>query len=185
MGCEFSFHNTIKKQCHGQSEVSSDRTICNVKAFDYLIRKINDVELPEMIEAKAAKSALLSSIESLLNLLTWLDFEDLAEQIFAKSGWQRIGVSGGTQKTVDLNLLLPTTGERTFVQVKSKTNQAQLDSYIEQLSDREETRMFYVYHSAAGTLNTNNSRVILMGPAQISGLVLQLGLLDWLMTKTS
>lgn len=160
-------------------------TICNVNAFDYLVRKINDDDLPEIVDAKMAKTALQAAICDLLTLLTWQDFETLTDLIFAKSGWQRIGVTGGVQKTVDLELLLPTTGERAFVQVKSKTNQAQLDDYIERLSNREEARMFYVYHSTQDNLNSDDPRVILVGPSRLSEMVLEAGLLDWLMLKVS
>ena len=158
-------------------------TICTIKALDYLIRKINDEDLPEIRAAKDAKDDLLTTVVDVLKLLTWQDFEALVDLIFARSGWQRIGVTGGTQKTVDLELLLPTTGERAFVQVKSKTSQAQLDDYIDCLSHREESRMFYVYHSAHENLETLDRRVILVGPIRLSEMVLEAGLLDWLFRK--
>jgi hypothetical protein len=41
----------------------------------------------------------------------------LVDLVFANSGWRRIGRVGKTQKTVDIELMLPTTGERAFVQV--------------------------------------------------------------------
>ena len=37
---------------------------------------------------------------------------------------------GDGLKTTDIELLLPVTGERAMVQVKSQTSQAQLDDYI-------------------------------------------------------
>lgn len=168
------------------TKVSSYQSvICNVDAFEYLIRKINGEDLPEIVRAKKIKDEMLWEIRGLLKLLTWQDFELLVELIFAQSGWQRIGATGGVQKTVDIELMLPTTKERAFVQVKSKTNQAQLNEYVERLSNREEAHMFYVYHSGKEDLKTDNPRVIVVGPERLSEMVLEAGLLDWLMAKVS
>lgn len=158
-------------------------TICTVKAFDYLVGKINDEDLPEIVAARDAKSALLGATQDLLSLLTWRDFEILVELIFAQSGWRRLGETGGSQKTVDLELMLPTTGERAFVQVKSKADQDQLNEYVERLSGRDEARMFYVYHSAECPLIVDSPRVTLIGRARLSELVIETGLVDWLITK--
>jgi len=52
--------------------------------------------------------------------------------------------SGGNQKTIDIEMILPSTGERAFVQVKSSTNQVQLDEYESFLEARDDKYMFYV-----------------------------------------
>lgn len=158
-------------------------TICNVEAFDYLLRKVNDEELPEIQSAKSAQTVLLDCIEPLIKMLTWRDFETLAELIFAESGWRRTGTTGGTQETVDIELMLPSTRERAFVQVKSKTNQAQLNDYVDRLSRRDEDRMFYLYHSGPAALNCNDPRVSIIGPRQLAEMVLTAGLFDWVLDK--
>ena len=48
-------------------------------------------------------------IVALLALLHWRDFELLVELVFGQSGWRQVGASGGVQKTVDMELVLPTT----------------------------------------------------------------------------
>jgi hypothetical protein len=53
-----------------------------------------------------------------MKLLGPRDFETLVDLVFSTSGWRRQGVVGKTQKTLDLDLILPSTGERAFVQVK-------------------------------------------------------------------
>ena len=117
-------------------------------------------------------------------LLTWRDFEILVNLVFSASGWRRIGESGGAQKTVDLELALPSTGERAFVQVKSRTSQAQLDDYVERLRNRPEARMFYVYHTTAGPLEVPNSkRCTLIDSPKLAGMVLDAGLFSWLLQK--
>ena len=168
----------------GLTKVAAFRaTLCKVEMLDYLLRKINDQELPVIREARRAKGSLLQSIEGLMKLLPWREFELLVDLVFAESGWRRIGETGGTQKTVDIELALPSTGERAFVQVKSRTNQAQLDDYVERLADRGEARMFYVYHSGPDALETTVPRVVLVGPGKLSEMVLSAGLFDWLLEK--
>ena len=158
-------------------------TICAVEPFDYLIRKINDQDLPEVARAKDARGAALEAIRELMRLLTWRDFELLVDLVFSQSGWRRIGETGGTQETVDLELELPSTGERAFVQVKSRTNQAQLKDYVERLAGRPESKMFYVYHTAKTPLAAPDSGVVLVGPERLAEMVLASGLFDWLLKK--
>ena len=158
-------------------------TICSVDSLDYLIRKINDQDLPEVAAARSARSVLLRSTTGLMRLLTGRDFELLIEPVFSQSGWRRISASGGTQKTIDIELVLPTTGEAAFVQVKSKTNQVQLDDYIERFAERDDARMFYVYHTSQTTLTCADDRVILVGPDRLAEMVMDTGLFDWLLKK--
>ena len=85
---------------------------------------------------------------------------------------------------MDIELVLPSTGERAFVQVKSKTDQAQLNDYIGRLSHRDESRMFYVYHTSEAGLSNEDPRVTLIGPERLSEMILNAGLLDLLLQKT-
>ena len=78
---------------------------------------------------------------------------------------------------------LPLFGERAFVQIKSRTDQAQLDDYIKRFSRRDEIRMFYVYHSGPEAIACSHPGVILIGPSELSHMVLNAGLFDWLLTK--
>ncbi len=158
-------------------------TICTVQPFDYLIRKINDEDLPEVARAKGARSGALDAIRELMRLLTWRDFELLVELIFSQSGWRRTGETGGSQETVDIELELPSTGERAFVQVKSRTNQAQLQDYMDRLTGRPESKMFYVYHTAKTALSATDGTVVLVGPERLAEMVLTSGLFDWLLKK--
>ena len=159
-------------------------TICKVDAFDFLLRKINDESLPEAEAARAVRQSILDSIQSLLKLLDWHDFELLVDLVFAHSGWRRTGETGGTQKAVDIELMLPSTGEAAFVQVKSRTNQSQLDDYVERLAARDESRMFYVYHSGSRGLSWDDPRVTVIGPQRLAEMVLNAGLFDWLLNKS-
>lgn len=104
--------------------------------------------------------------------------------VFSTSGWRRVGAVGGPQKTLDLDLMLPSTGERAFVQIKSRTTSAQLADYVERLDELGPyDRMFYVFHT--GEARTQDERVTVVGPEQLSELVMDAGLASWLIRKVS
>ncbi len=158
-------------------------TICDVDAIDYLLAKINGEDLPVIGQAKEAKVMTLASIQALMNHLTWQDFELLVELVFAQSGWRRLGETGGTQRTVDIELELPSTGEHAFVQVKSATDQSQLNEYIARMGEIPDARMFYAYHTTSLPLVADDPRVTLVGPERLSELALEAGLFNWLIQK--
>lgn len=163
-------------------------TVCEVKAFDYLVRKLNARPLPEVEEAEQAEKEMVGKIIPLMRLLTWQDFELLVDLVFANSGWRRVGQVGKTQKTVDLELLLPTTGERAFVQIKSSTTEKEFADYLNRYKDSDaHHRMFFVWHSGnAGTLKDDDGKkVILIGPENLAKMVFDAGLTSWLCKKVS
>ncbi|MGB0921373.1 MAG: hypothetical protein ACPG1C_08635 [Alphaproteobacteria bacterium] len=118
-------------------------------AADYAKCKIRGKAYPPVGEATAARDSLISNLETLIKLLTPEDFETLAELIFAHSGWLRIGATGATQKTIDIDLQMPLNGERAFVQVKSSSNLKKFnDEYLSVfLRNREYSKLFWVEHS--------------------------------------
>ena len=162
---------------------SYQSSLCRVKEFEYLIRKINGQEIPEVAEARKLKPQILDTIIALMRLLDPRDFELLVELIFSNSGWRRTGVLGGPQKTVDLELTLPSTGEHAFVQVKSQTRQAEFKNYLRRFERRAETRMFYAYHTAKRPLTAPDQGCVLLGPERLAEMVLDAGLYDWLIEK--
>lgn len=158
-------------------------TICDVKAFDYLLDKINDRDAPQITAARTARKQVLDVIKDLVVMLSWRNFEVLVDLIFAQSGWRRMSQTGGSQETVDIELMLPSTGERAFVQVKSRTNQKQLEEYISKFEGRSESRMFYAYHTTNTDLVCSDERISLIGIDQLSKMVLEAGLFDWLIER--
>ena len=186
------------QSAHG-SPLSSDRisghllkvqmfrgTICQVKPFDYLLRKLNDQLSPEVTAAEEAERILMESIIALMRLLTWQDFELLVDLMFSASGWRRVGVVGRAQKSVDLELILPTTGERAFVQIKSQASNAGLRDYAARFDQADlYDRMFFVWHT--GTIGTDKTSdtITLVGPERLARMVLDAGLSSWLREKVS
>ena len=53
-------------------------TICEIKdgSLDYLTRRINGEDIPEVEDIKQAKKAFLKKTERLIKLLTWQDFDE-------------------------------------------------------------------------------------------------------------
>jgi hypothetical protein len=159
-------------------------TSCNVDVAEYSIRRINGQKTPEVERAVAASKKMRSSVLDLMRLLGPRDFETLVDLVFSTSGWRRQGIVGKTQKTLDLDLILPSTGERAFVQVKSKTTPAELADYLGKLAELGPyDRMFYVYHS--GEASTDDDRVTVINPEKLAELVLDAGLANWLIRKVS
>lgn len=161
------------------------QTICDIKElpFDYLIRKLNNEELPEIIVANSARTSLQQATEKLLKLLTWQDFELFIDLLFSQSGWRKVSKIGGVQKTIDLELIHPLTNERAIVQVKSKTNQNQLEDYIDRLSAYSTDKVYYAYHSSDNFLETKESEIILLGCSQLADSAIKVGMVDWLIEK--
>ena len=161
-------------------------TICDVRAGDYLLRKLSDQLSPEVAAAEEAERALMTAIVDLMRLLTWQDFELLVDLIFSTSGWRRVSQVGRTQKTVDLELILPSTAERAFVQVKSQATSAALNDYVARLAEADAyDRMFFVWHTGDIAEESSPAGVILLGPRKLSRMVLDAGLSSWLREKVS
>jgi hypothetical protein len=161
-------------------------TICDVRAGDYLLRKLSDQLSPEVAAAEEAERALMTAIVDLMRLLTWQDFELLVDLVFSTSGWRRVSQVGRTQKTVDLELILPSTAERAFVQVKSQATSAALNDYVARLAEADAyNRMFFVWHTGDIAEESSPAGVILLGPLKLSRMVLDAGLSSWLREKVS
>jgi hypothetical protein len=157
-------------------------TSCNVPRPDYVVRKVNAQRADEVTAAEVALSAMRDAMLALVRSLQPDDFELLVDLVFTQSGWRRVGILGRTQKTLDLDLVLPSTGERAMVQVKSRTTSQELAKYVAQLEvDGPHKRLFYTFHS--GKAVTTDSRVSVLGPDRIADMTLEAGLMRWVMEK--
>jgi hypothetical protein len=151
---------------------------------DYVLRRINGQKIPEVERAIVALDEMKASVLGMIRLLEPKDFEMLVDLVFSTSGWRRQGIVGKTQKTLDLDLLLPSTGERAFVQIKSSTTSSELAEYVSRLEELGFfDRMFFVYHSVE--VETEDERVIVVGPEKLAEMTLDAGLATWLIRKVS
>lgn len=162
-------------------------TICGVELPDYLLRKINGEVQPEIQSTKEALVALKLNIEDLIKGLWWNDFELLVDLIFSQSGWQRISVLGKTEKDIDLDVFSPVTQKRAFVQVKSTATANQIQSYREIFNQYHQyDEMYFVFHTFSGSLenlNIDDPRVAVWDISRVADLVINAGLIDWLLAK--
>lgn len=156
-------------------------TSCLVKAAAHVIRRINAELSEEVKRAETVRSELIHSLIPLIRRLGPRDFEILVELIFGASGWRRIDSTGGTRKLLDLDLELPSTGERAFVQVKARTSQAEFEAYAQQRKDGVFNRMFYVYHT--GTVTTDDEAITVIEATRLARMTLDAGLTDWVIRK--
>jgi hypothetical protein len=123
-------------------------TSCDVDAAEYVVRRINGRKTPQVEQAAVALEKMTRAVRGMLKLLGPKDFETLVDLVFSTNGRRRLGVVGKTLKTLDLDLVLPCTGERAFVQVKPKTDQTELATYAARLNELGiYQRMFFIHHS--------------------------------------
>lgn len=100
---------------------------CDLGRPNDVLRRINGEAIPEVATAEGLLGQLQEAVIALLHLMDWKDFELLIDLIFSTSGWRRQGDVGGDQATADIELELPSTGERALVQIKSASTQSELD----------------------------------------------------------
>jgi hypothetical protein len=159
-------------------------TICRVKEFDYLLRRLNGEETDATKATRNARLALIHTLVPLIRGLHWRDFELLVELVMTQGGWRRVSATGGVQDTVDLQLELPLTGERALVQVKSTLNQGTADEVAAELAEAAGgARAFLVYHTAPDQLSVNQEDVTLIGPEALAERAVDVGLTTWIMGK--
>jgi len=165
------------------------RTICEIDQSDYLLRKIRGEAQPDVSAAKATLNQLKQDVENLIRGLWWKDFELLVDLIFSKMGWQRLSQLGKTQKGIDLDVFSPIIHNRAFVQIKSHTTPNEVREYFAEFEHRPEFQeMYFVVHSYAGCrsdLGIKDERFRFWDSARIAELVINAGLIDWLIAKRS
>lgn len=163
-------------------------TICTVPEHGYAVAKINADEIKEVIAVEEAVRTLNDRLQVLIKSLQWKDFEILVDLIFRQAGWQRVGVTGKTAKTLDLDLIAPVTGEKCMVQIKSQSDLREFDDYVNEFAQMTGyDKFFYVVHSPSGDLCNylNTSNVNLMMIDKITELSISSGLVDWIIKKNT
>ena len=163
-------------------------TICSVPEEKYALAKINCEQMKEVDEVEQAMFNLKNKLTFLIQNLQWKDFETLVDLIFRQAGWQRVGDTGKTQKTLDLELFAPVTGERAIVQIKAQSDLQQFLSYQEQFATMNDyDKFFYVVHTAKNNLTTyeNETETKLYLVDKVAELTISAGLVEWVIKKTS
>ena len=166
-------------------------TICTVSETGYLLHKINGTAEPHVALAQAAFDGLQAALVPIIRKLHPKDLEILTDLVFRQAGWQRVGVSGGTEKDIDLDLISPVTDERVAVQVKSKASADVWRSYREKYTDmRGFSRFYFVTHSPSESLRkeaeaADDPSFIFWGADQLASQAVRGGLTGWLLDKAA
>jgi hypothetical protein len=157
-------------------------TICAIKQSGYLLRKIRGEIDPLRAAAEVLKAETIEMAVKLIRQLDWRDFETLVDLIFTRCGWHRISALGRGQTDVDLVLKQPVTGETAWVQVKSRSTQAEFDEYLGRFHrDGSCDRFFFICHSAASTpTQSADSKAQFWSAERVASAAAETGLLDWL-----
>jgi hypothetical protein len=166
---------------------SFQETIAKPSGAADLLRRLRRVQSDHHRLAAQALDKVVHAVGNLLDQLHQDDFELLVELIFASSGWKRISRVGGVQKTLDMAMVLPTTGEYCFVQVKSQTDKPTLKKLIEALDNSQGySRMFFAYHTPAELFSTDaDDRVTVWNRDEIAKQAIKAGLADWILNRTT
>lgn len=164
-------------------------TICSVEEAKYALAKINNEQEKEVVEVENAFSELKSKLTALIKKLQPKDFEILVDLIFRQAGWQRVGDIGKNQKTLDLELFAPVTGEKAIVQIKAQSDLKQFLEYEEKFvpMKNDYNKFFYVVHSAKPNLekHRNETETKLYLVDKVAELTISAGLVVWVIRKTS
>jgi hypothetical protein len=167
--------------------MSFQETICKPDGRVALLRTIRCKPSEERQLADAALNHLVQHLGDLLDQLHQDDFELLVELIFSSSGWRRISPLGGNQKFFDMTMMLPTTGEKCGVQVKSQTSAAVFNEYIRELAHHTGyARTFFVYHTPPSLFeNPDPTRASVWSRPEIARQAIDAGLAEWVLQRTT
>jgi hypothetical protein len=152
-----------------------------------LRRLINGQHSSEYVAILHSKDDLCRHIEGGIRGLHWKDFETLVDLLFRGTGWRRVSVLGETMKFSDIDLEEPITGDMYQVQVKSRATLREFQEYSNDFAGGKYRKLFFVVHSPDEKLadlnQTDTSRVEVLVPRRIAQMVVDLGMVTWLMNK--
>jgi hypothetical protein len=162
-------------------------TICRVKEVDELTRLVNRQYSSEFVAIRHSKDDLCRHIEAGLRNLHWKDFETLVDLLFRATGWRRISVLGENMKYSDIELEEPINGEMYQVQVKSVASIHDFQEYSRKFATDKYRKLFFVVHTPDRKLIEmpvqNEDTIQLVLPKRLAEMVVDLGMLGWLLNK--
>jgi hypothetical protein len=160
-------------------------TVCAVRAKESLSRLLSAQSSAPHQAVTRARETLVGTVQSAIAELHWKDFETLVDLLFRQAGWRRLSVLGETMKFADLELEEPITMERYQVQIKSEADTLDFAHYRDQFEGRGFRKLFFVVHSPDPKLarQESSSIVELVLPARLAAMVVDAGLVSWILAK--
>ncbi len=161
-------------------------TLCSIEREDYLLRRIQGVTEPLLEQANATAIQMRSLAAQMIRQLHWEDFETMVDLVFSHNGWRRQTALGKDQPDVDLVVRQALTKETAWIQVKSKSNQSELDDYLDRFRrDGSCDRFFFICHSPTTSLNVPKQKELhVLTGDELAQATLDAGLYDWLLKRT-
>jgi hypothetical protein len=158
-----------------------------------VLQKINCLDPPRVAAANHALTALINSLQPIVERLHPRDLEVLVDLIFRNAGWQRVGVLAETETDIDLALESAVTGERIAVEVKAHSSIEDYREYgVRYLSMVGFDRFYFVTHSPIDAEVANESvgasrpaGVSFWGSRSIAERAAHSGLAQWLVDKAT
>lgn len=163
-------------------------TVCRVREKNLLRRVLEGARSELASQISVERVRLCSQLERAIAELHWKDYETLVDLVFRHAGWLRVSVLGQHAKAYDLELREAITGDRYVVQVKSQATRADLEKTIQDFSEADYRKIFFVVHSPAPDLaNAADipAYVELVAPSHLAALALNAGLSHWLEEKVA
>lgn len=162
-------------------------TICKVKEVEELTGLINRKYSSEFVAISHSKVDLCRHVETGLRRLHWKDFETLVDLLFRATGWRRVSFLGGNMKYVDIELEEPINGEMYQFQVKSSATLREFQEYAKKFQSGKYRKLFFVVHTPDKKLiemsNQKENSVQLVLPGRLAEMVVDLGMVGWLLNK--
>lgn len=162
-------------------------TVCRVEPADDLRRVINAEQSGVYYDVQQAKDALARRLESAISKLHWKDFEILVDLIFSRSNLKRTGGVGKAKDYSDIELEDQITGDRYLIQVKSQASLRDFRDYADDFPSGQFRRLYFIVHSPDKSLEnydgTEYDEVELILPNRISMMVVDCGLVNWVLDK--
>lgn len=161
--------------------------ICKVSAIDDLRRLINDQQSEEYKAICSARNSLIEQVKSGLKHLHWKDYETLTDLLFRNAGWNRMSLLGEAMQYVDMELEEPVTKKLYQVQVKAQASIADFEEYAQRFSSEDYAGLYFVVYKPKDDLalyqNTKYENVEIIFPERLAQMVVEYGLLEWLLKK--
>jgi|LSQX01.1.fsa_nt_gb hypothetical protein len=162
-------------------------TICKVKEVEELTGLINRQYSSEFVAITHSRVDLCRHVEKGLRRLHWKDFETLVDLLFRATGWRRVSVLGENMKYLDIELEEPINGEMYQVQVKSSASFRDFQEYAKKFQSEKYRKLFFVVHTPDKKLiempNQTYNPVQLVLPGRLAEMVVDLGMVAWLLNK--
>jgi len=164
-------------------------TLCQYKSDEIQIinRIINGIPNPKVEMIQTKKKEIIELIKAILTDLHWKDCEILTDLIFQQSGWRRISMSGGSMEFMDFEYVEPINKDRYIVQVKSGAKKSDFIDYQNRFSYQGFRKLYFVSFnpdkSIIGYKSEQENIEILYGDS-LATLILDLGLLEWVLNKS-